>query len=250
MTHFSEKELNLLSTILDELTLSLEHREVRKSFASNLMQLLNADFFASYSWSENDEIFTDGIGINMPESHLKEYETFFQHHDPISHKLQQYKRAVNVNEIIDQRDLLQTSFYNDFLKRDGLYWGINLYAYHQEQNIGDIRVWRKKGKEPFSHKEMEILNIILPIFKNSLIHSKSLSSVHHKPTKSELLEHFSLTSREAEIAQLIIEGKMDERIAADLNISFHTVRSHIKNIFRKLNICNRSSLIKKALCIK
>jgi len=48
-----------------------------------------------------------------------------------------------------------------------------------------------------------------------------------------------LTSREMEILALIAAGIKNEEIAGKLYISPHTVRTHIYNIFKKINVPNR-----------
>lgn len=56
-----------------------------------------------------------------------------------------------------------------------------------------------------------------------------------------------LSERELAVMKLIVHGKSNTEIAEDLYISAHTVNSHRKNIFRKLNINNTVSLIKLAV---
>jgi DNA-binding NarL/FixJ family response regulator len=56
-----------------------------------------------------------------------------------------------------------------------------------------------------------------------------------------------LTSSEMEIVRLISDGFTTKEIAARKFISFHTVISHRKNIFRKLNVSNISELIMFAI---
>ena len=53
-----------------------------------------------------------------------------------------------------------------------------------------------------------------------------------------LLEN--LTPREHNVVDLWAEGKTDKEIAADLVISVHTVDSHRRNIFEKLNVNTRT----------
>lgn len=48
-----------------------------------------------------------------------------------------------------------------------------------------------------------------------------------------------LTQREQEVLQLIAQGKGNKEISKMLFISTETVKSHVKNIFKKLNIKNR-----------
>ncbi len=48
-----------------------------------------------------------------------------------------------------------------------------------------------------------------------------------------------LTQREREVLQLIAEGKGNKKIADLLYISTETVKSHVKNIFKKFGVKNR-----------
>jgi DNA-binding CsgD family transcriptional regulator len=54
----------------------------------------------------------------------------------------------------------------------------------------------------------------------------------------------SLTKKEKEIVNLILEGKESKEIAADLNNSVNTVATHRKNILKKLNARNVGEMVK------
>jgi len=56
-----------------------------------------------------------------------------------------------------------------------------------------------------------------------------------------------LTRREIEIIKLIVNGCTDKKIAAQLNISFNTVRRHHQNILQKTEQNNIGGLMKFAL---
>ncbi|WP_460593585.1 helix-turn-helix transcriptional regulator [Geomonas sp. Red276] len=49
----------------------------------------------------------------------------------------------------------------------------------------------------------------------------------------------TLTSREMEILNGISRGRSNERIADDLCISLHTVKTHVYHIFKKINVTSR-----------
>ena len=51
-----------------------------------------------------------------------------------------------------------------------------------------------------------------------------------------------LTSRESEVASLAAEGLSNEQIAQRLSLGSETVKSHLKKIFRKLGVANRTAL--------
>ena len=56
-----------------------------------------------------------------------------------------------------------------------------------------------------------------------------------------------LTTRERELLQLMAEGRTAKEIAADLNLSAHTIDTHRANIMRKLNVNSIAELILYAM---
>ena len=62
-----------------------------------------------------------------------------------------------------------------------------------------------------------------------------------KPKKTD----YGLTDREKEILQFIISGLTKQQIADKLFLSFHTVNTHVKNIYTKLHVNTRAGVISK-----
>lgn len=58
---------------------------------------------------------------------------------------------------------------------------------------------------------------------------------------SENLFQEELTPTETRILQQIVAGKSNKEIAYDLNISENTVKTHVKNVFEKLGVSDRTS---------
>lgn len=54
-----------------------------------------------------------------------------------------------------------------------------------------------------------------------------------------------LSTRETEVAKLLLEGKSNKLIASSLHISERTVEFHLKNIFAKYQVFSRVELILK-----
>jgi len=67
-----------------------------------------------------------------------------------------------------------------------------------------------------------------------------------KPRISEQPPHHILTRREIEILPLLAEGLSNREIAARLYIAPVTVKTHLQNIYEKLNVKNRVEALKKA----
>lgn len=110
---------------------------------------------------------------------------------------------------------------------------------HELNNIGITNVILKTvGKE-------EIIEAINAVFKGKKYYSNELLDLLFETNerKNSGEETGQLTSSEIEIVRLISDGLTTKEIAARKFISFHTVISHRKNIFRKLGVTNISELI-------
>ena len=188
----------------------------------------------------------------MSEDNLALYDTYYQFHDPITPRLQSFSRAVSVNEVMDQDHLLKTEFFNDFLGKDGLYYGINIYVFDKgNENIGDFRIWRSHGRDNFGQRELDILNMIAPHFRNAM---RNISFAKHLPPtldieeiQRRLTDLHELTKREREVAVAMLQGGADKAIGESLFISMSTLRTHIHHIFTKLGVKSRMEFCSKVL---
>lgn len=57
----------------------------------------------------------------------------------------------------------------------------------------------------------------------------------------------ALSAKELEILQLIVQGRSNKEIGADLHITEFTVKGHLKNIFLKLHVADRTEAAIKAV---
>lgn len=62
-------------------------------------------------------------------------------------------------------------------------------------------------------------------------------------------EEFGLTKREIEITQCVIEGKTNTEVAEELFISVRTVQNHLRSIYEKCKVNNRTSLSNRVLSL-
>ena len=56
-----------------------------------------------------------------------------------------------------------------------------------------------------------------------------------------------LTSREIEVLQLLVKGRSNKEIASDLSIAEDTVKSHLKTLFAKLEVRDRTAAAIRAI---
>lgn len=60
-------------------------------------------------------------------------------------------------------------------------------------------------------------------------------------------EEYNLTAREKEVLAAIVNGLSHKMIGYELNISYETVRSHIKKIYEKLHVASLTEVVAKAI---
>ena len=186
----SEQEMQLMLGIIDKLNRSTNSKQIRQSIADDLLALTDADMFASFVWNDNLQQFDDLVYLNMSEANLDRYAEYYQYRDPITPHLQLRKEATLVNDVMAQDALERTEFFNDFLQADGLKWGINLYAYDGDFNVGDLRIWRSDDRTPFSSREVVLLNMLKPHFTNAMINAKAMRTIREKVSGwHDLWEH-------------------------------------------------------------
>jgi DNA-binding CsgD family transcriptional regulator len=242
--NLSHKEADTVFEIMRELVSSHDSAELRLRVGSLLLRLFDAQYFASYVWDYRSQTFAERVSINMDDANLSNYERHFQFCDPITPTLQRRKTATCVTEIISRRRLEQTEFFNDFLARDGLHYGINFYAYSSGRNIGDLRIWRSRRKHDFTRRDAAILDAVGAAFTQSLLNTRLNEA--EPGTDMDVLARVEragnragLTRRQKEIAAAMLLGGSDRRIAQELCISVPTVRTHIRTLYQRFGVSSR-----------
>jgi DNA-binding CsgD family transcriptional regulator len=236
--YVTAQESRALSHLFGLLAEDLAEREVRERIGHHLLELLSADYYASFVWDTPSRSFGSGVWLNMSPDNLASYDAYYQYHDPITLKLQARREPTLVTQIMPQRELMRTEFFNDFLARDGLHWGVNVFSYAGQRNIGDLRIWRGRHRENFDARTLELLRLVEPAFTGALIRAGGT-----KPLGApEPIGGPKLSQRELEVALMICEGLPDKVIALRLGVEPSTVRTYLKRIFDKLGVHRRGGI--------
>src|SRR5258708_21017159 len=97
--------------------------------------------------------------------------------------------------------------------------------------------------EPF--KEDDIGSVV----ERMLDQARSAFSQHQEQASRDALVQ-RLTTREAQVLERIVAGRLNKQIADDLGISIKTVEAHRANIMEKLNVNTVADLLRLALSNK
>jgi DNA-binding CsgD family transcriptional regulator len=237
-----------LLALMRELAHTRDTVALRGAITHHLLDLFEADYLASYEWNPDAGRFEAGVYINMDPANLARYEAYYQYRDPITFKLQARRHATAVVEVMPQDTLVRTEFFNDFLSRDGLWWGMNVYAYDGPRNVGDLRLWRSRRRDNFGRDDLRLLDDVGRAFAAALKSARALTAAGtaKRLDADAFGERFGLTRREAEVAALAAQGLGDAEIGERLGIGHATVRTHLGRVFQKAEVTSRSAL---AACI-
>ena len=103
----------------------------------------------------------------------------------------------------------------------------------------------KKGAMDFIQKPFQE-DALVSLVERMLDQAKDAFTEHqHSASRDALLA--KLTSREAQVLERIVAGRLNKQIADDLGISIKTVEAHRANIMEKLNANTVADLLKIAL---
>jgi DNA-binding CsgD family transcriptional regulator len=241
----SAAQSQVLTRLIATLATPMSAREHRQHLVSDIAILLNADYVASFVWNEENAQFSDGVCCLEDTGHLRRYESHFQYDDPIAPQLRPLREPTRVSQVIPQKELINSEFYDRFLDSKSMHWGMNVFAHNGMRDVGDLRIWRAKGKQDFSDDETDMLRLIYPSMVNALnysMHDETLGQSSSKPM-TKIVQQYRLSSREAQVLELIAQGLADKVIAKQLAIGFTTVRTYVSALLRKTGRGNRKALI-------
>ncbi len=222
---------------------------LRQHLVEPVAQLLNADYVASLVWDAGAARFGRGVCSRADAGHLRAYEAQYQFADPIAPRLHPRRYPTRVTQVIPQRELVNSDFFNRFLQPGAMYWGINLYAHDGQRDLGDLRIWRARAKDNFDDNELAVLRLLYPSLVLALARADSAAPSPVVPTPNpadrpgQLSARHGLSPREAQVAQWVALGLCDKEIAQRTGVAYTTVRTYLTQALRKTGCANRKALI-------
>ncbi len=104
-----------------------------------------------------------------------------------------------------------------------------------------------RAKKDYSDAEVEVLTRCGPHFQRAFHHAQLLAQVRatsaQSPTQTLAWRQVGITPRESEILRWIATGRTNREIAKLLDIHPATVKTHIENIFKKLEVKTRAAAV-------
>ncbi|EKE1132280.1 LuxR family transcriptional regulator [Salmonella enterica] len=173
----------------------------------------------------------DYVLHNISNSTHQQYLEHFQPLDPLSPSRfgQQVVTVATMTPGICAR---HRHYYHEFMLPNHVCDMIEIFIRRGHRIIAGISLMRDI---PFSSEERLRAQAVQPLLglaiHDSLQEDNNLASI--------------LTAKEREIVGMVCEGASNKLIARQLNISLSTVKTHLRNIFAKTEVINRTELVSR-----
>lgn len=166
-------------------------------------------------------------------------------------KVETYPRELRkryTNQLIDQRELFDHD--NCFMiinKKEELVEYFIFYASRENGMAINFYLNGFDKLEAFSNYFVNAAKELIAFADNNKIDANIFSFNKDEKTERSTLE--VLTSREKDVAKLLVTGATIKDVGVALRISPRTVECHVENMKSKLN-CTRKSALVKQLCVE
>ncbi|EIP8376475.1 TPA: LuxR family transcriptional regulator [Salmonella enterica subsp. enterica serovar Marshall] len=168
---------------------------------------------------------------NISNSTHQQYLEHFQPLDPLS-PFRFGQQVVTVATMTPGICARHRHYYHEFMLPNHVCDMIEIFIRRGHRIIAGISLMRDI---PFSSEERLRAQAVQPLLglaiHDSLQENNNLTSI--------------LTAKEREIVGMVCEGASNKLIARQLNISLSTVKTHLRNIFAKTEVINRTELVSR-----
>ena len=150
------------------------------------------------------------------------------------------------------QDVTANSQVHDALKRMR---SVMVHGIRDERGNQDCLYLAFSDMATFSPSHRSAMTKVLPYIDVSLRQVALLPQQAHlrsspiDPKSASPAPESSLSEREEEVLQWVALGKTNSEIGRILNISEFTIKNHLRNIFKKLNVSNRAQAVGKVTAL-
>jgi len=217
-------------------------------FRTHVLKTFENIFGFHYSnfWLTDDYInLVDPVRLNVEQHMMDDYlNGGFQwdYHIPTRiHQKLTRQRVLRLEDLIPLEQYEREPYYNEFMHRHGFYYQMAAFIINNGKLLGGIAFVKPESDKPFTLKDVTSLEIITRYLSEYMANYYK----EKKLTEEKNFNQACISNKEREVIELVQKGLSNKEIAQTLYISIYTVKKHLQNIYKKLNVPNRTSLCYK-----
>lgn len=219
-----------------------DQKEMRTRLLEQLKMIIDfdsADFYLAARDDSNDLV--DQVAYNCDDDASSKYnELDYSRGIMYSGKSMVYRET----DIISDESRIQTEYYKKVYKPNNWHYALQIILGYNKEFVGVITLYRTIGKDNFVYDDVFIMDMLKDHLAYKLYMDKDKYIVTDKITVGEATEKYDLTKREHIVLLALITGKDNKEVCEELSISVNTLKKHILNIYRKMDVKNRVQLFK------
>ncbi|MDR3072802.1 MAG: helix-turn-helix transcriptional regulator [Clostridiales Family XIII bacterium] len=223
--------------------------EIRQCFLDQLSKIITQShsLFLLGSMTNGKPNFFAPVSKEIQEEFV---QTYIQYFAPLHPLLNQNEDLLSVfscdADSLRKTYLKSDTFYIDWMLPQTIEYVLSAKISRGDIFYGIISLYRTKEDAPFSDVDAQTLKVLVDhiALKLSLTYPSGIR-VHNRIENTVILsKEYGLTFRELDVCHLIYIGYNSNEIGKKLAISEHTVKKHIRSILTKMNVKNRTNLIR------
>lgn len=247
MIAFSLNDLYLFNDLVHHIYCCPDSSQMRLALLEKLTALVDFDGGSFYlSTVSNDQKLCSPVVYHIDPKFGEKYLQVYEQLD-YSKALMFTGRSMTYREsdiVADSKRIL-TSYYQMFYQAYHFHYSLHSSISYRGRFLGVMSLFRSTEKENFSQDDIELIGLLTTHLENSLYHRFIVAlDSHKKITVSQAVKKYYLTERQKVILQQLLDGRENEQICEKLGITNNTLKKHISNIYKKLNINSRIQLFK------
>jgi len=176
----------------------------------------------------------------------QDYERHFARLDPLApeHCIADERFVACLHEELSPRSEDHLAYRSNFMRRHHIVDALEIFLKSEAGIILGCSLLRHDDSIEFLPHEIRQADGLRAIgdFTLSQLLPKRRASIEVIAARFPVL-----TAREATLMQLVAVGLSNKQLCQELDISLPTVKSHLLNIFRKVNVRSRTELVAKVL---
>jgi DNA-binding CsgD family transcriptional regulator len=106
--------------------------------------------------------------IGIKDQALRAFEDYYQYLDPFFQRPLNQPGVTLLSEIVNQEKFLQSKYYNEFLKPQGIYHQMTFSLCVGHRLVGVIALFRSSDQSSYDEKEKQKANLMMPYLANGI----------------------------------------------------------------------------------
>ena len=215
----------------------------------HMMEFASRAFRASslvFYWVSDTAEMLDVQARGVPDDFLDRYRTGMNRFDPLLvRRLAEAKRRIAwLRE--EAPPVPDAPAYIEFLGTYDIIDNLEFVFWDDDGPFAGLGVLRNRWDPPLDSITMDLDAIHEYLEFNMLMHPRQREA----RLRATLVRRFRLTQREIEAVSLLCAGASNDEIAETMGVRLATVKTHIVNIFDKLGVGNRASVVGLTLSLQ